>query len=208
MFKWKWNQNWENRIYFVLQVLIGNKMPEALKEGTSNFIGLFEVGFYDLLMLFQIVAVFIIARNWDWFGKKFYEFRQLVGWENIQEKREREKAEAEAEKNGLLGIIEKNVDFLRRRMIQPPEEHDFDAYAYGLPNEDYYQEMIRQTIYKLEKHKFSVPTKEEIASEDFDDCWRKFLTELRVRIKAGDWKDYPNLWEEFSPSNRNKSVFR
>ena len=35
MFKWKWNQNWENRIYFVLQVIFG-KMFQTLRRTSFN----------------------------------------------------------------------------------------------------------------------------------------------------------------------------
>ena len=207
-------------------------LAESLMDkATSKIFGMIELEPFDWLFLFTVVILFLISyeckRVLKQLGFLWEKIWGKIGWETRKEKWEREekqkqsewereqkekqakwekeKAEAEAEKEDLLGIIGNNIDFLRRRMIQPPEEHDFDAYMYGLPTEDYYQEMIRQTMHKLKKYKFSVPAKEEIALEGFDDCWRKFLIELRIRIRAGDWKDHPNLWEEFKPKNRNES---
>ena len=202
MSKWKWNQNWENRIYFALQVIFGNKMFQALKEGTGKFLGLFELGFYDLLMFFQIVAVFIIVRNCDWFGKKFKEFRQLYGWKTSQEKWEEQEKEKQAEWERERAEKEQLIDQINWTLVAVDAALDGHR-KISLGDCD---RITKATILRLKEFGFKVPIipiGEEFFSKYLLEKLHGFLQEAKGIVRLKDPSPYLNIWEEYESGNRN-----
>lgn len=205
-------EGWINLILFMLQVFLGTSMVQLKAKGEEvrELIGMIELSFYDLLAFFQIVAIFIIARNWDWFGKKFKEFRKLTGWETIDEKFERERQEqqdkwdeerrkrqeARARREFLANKLIKNADVVWRLLNR--DKGITPSYS---ELHEKCELITRTSLTELKKYDFNLPdvlTVPRIGTnrppqlspenERFYKNWREFCLDM-VPFIAGEEED-------------------
>ena len=217
MFRWIKKRNWENTIYFIAEIIVVDQMRRAEKEGI-DFAGFLGLDFSLLSVAFQIIVILIIARNWDWFGKKLNQFRKLIKWETIDEKFEREqqeqqnkwdeerrkRQEARTNRESLINKLIKNADVIwrllnRDKQINPPYSELHEKC-----------ELITKTSFtKLKKYNFNLPDVLTVPiigtdgppllspeNERFYENWREFCLYIVPFIEGEEEDRVQNIWYE------------